>query len=495
MAVISLSGLISSIKGSIGGTTFQRSAAGTIMRNKPKPVGKGTNSQAFTRQIQSIVNQQWKSLTDQQRTVWATFASFSNGANKTTRGNRSANTGKLQFLTINFWLQQYGKSILTLPTIGPTEPGFIPCPPDYTETSNLMDYEGSLQTASQILVTRVSLPQSNATNTANTGMRTLVYTQVNGDEQDWSEAYYQQYGIVLQYNYKYWIELRVVNYITGAISAAVRRLVSYVPPAGALHLVVDTTKAGSASDTFILPCGNVGTYNATIYWGDGSNSVITVYNDADLTHVYPVAGTYHIYITGALNKIEFNNGGDRLKLIDIAAWGDWHPLGMSNAFYGCSNLVGTWSDVLDLSGASSFTNSFRLCAALIGSFSGWNTSTITAMNNCFMGATSVNPDVSGWNVTNVTNVLGMFNGATSANCNVSAWNVINIAAANLFMNNTALSTVNLNAIYNAWSLLSVESAVTISFGSTKYTIATAGAARAVLTGAPNNWVITDGGGI
>ena len=59
-------------------------------------------------------------------------------------------------------------------------------------------------------------------------------------------------------------------------------------------MTIDTTQAGSASDTFILPCGNIGIYNAVIDWGDGSTSNITSYNDADLTHVYSVSGIYQI---------------------------------------------------------------------------------------------------------------------------------------------------------------------------------------------------------
>ena len=54
------------------------------------------------------------------------------------------------------------------------------------------------------------------------------------------------------------------------------------------------------------------------------------------------------------------------------------------------------------------------------------------------------------------------------------------------------STTNLDAIYNGWSTRPVKTPITISFGTAKYTAAGA-AGRAILTGAPNNWVITDGG--
>jgi len=54
------------------------------------------------------------------------------------------------------------------------------------------------------------------------------------------------------------------------------------------------------------------------------------------------------------------------------------------------------------------------------------------------------------------------------------------------------STTNLNSIYTKWSFLSVQPNINISFGTAKYT-AGGSAGRLVLTSAPNNWTITDGG--
>jgi hypothetical protein len=54
------------------------------------------------------------------------------------------------------------------------------------------------------------------------------------------------------------------------------------------------------------------------------------------------------------------------------------------------------------------------------------------------------------------------------------------------------SSANLDAIYNGWSSRPVKSSLSINLGSAKYTSASS-AARAILTGAPNNWIIYDGG--
>jgi len=72
------------------------------------------------------------------------------------------------------------------------------------------------------------------------------------------------------------------------------RMLQYSGGSTDFIMTIDTTKAGSASNTFILPCINGGVYDAVIDWGDGSTSNITTYNDVDLTHVYSVSGVYQL---------------------------------------------------------------------------------------------------------------------------------------------------------------------------------------------------------
>jgi len=81
--------------------------------------------------------------------------------------------------------------------------------------------------------------------------------------------------------------------------------------------------------------------------------------------------------------------------------------------------------------------------------------------------------------------------------NIGAWNVSLVTNFSNFMaGKTAatFSTTNLDAIYNGWSALAggVKTPINITFGTAKRTAAST-AGRAILTGAPNNWVITDGG--
>lgn len=229
MAIVQTSALISDIRGSINGTTFQRGNGGLIMRNKPLNVGRGSNAQQKIKDYNSILNNAWLSLSEVKRNVWAAFSNYTNGNGLTTNKVKSSNTGKAQFYTVNFWLLTYGKEILIQPTFNVPETIVIPCPPFYDRSTTLQNYVGNLDTTKQILITRVSLHQSISTKTSNTGFRTLVYTQVDGDTQDWTTAFTNVYGVPLIANKKYWISYQVLNFITGSISAISKSLVLYNP--------------------------------------------------------------------------------------------------------------------------------------------------------------------------------------------------------------------------------------------------------------------------
>ena len=243
MAIVQTGAVVTHIKGSVAGNTFQRSAAGLTMRSKPKPVGRGSNQQHNQRNIIAQLNFAWTNLTDAQRAVWSSFAVFTNGVGKTNKQNQSANTGKTQFFAVNSWLLIYGKPILSAPTIVTALQQNIPCPPYFTKSDNLGRTTLNLDTSTQILVVQVSLPQSVSTNTNNTGFRTMVYNMVNGDIQDWSAAYLKTFGLPLTLGKKYWIQLLVVDFTTGAISPKAKALVLYTssPGGGIGFMIIDST--------------------------------------------------------------------------------------------------------------------------------------------------------------------------------------------------------------------------------------------------------------
>lgn len=262
----------------------------------------------------------------------------------------------------------------------------------------------------------------------------------------------------------------------------------------------DTTKSGvSSSNQIKLPLVSGGTYDFSVDFGDGTIKQITSYNQADVTHTYDNPGIYTVKIKGSIKGWFFGNAGDKLKLLEIAQWG---PLKLVNSnsgyFQGCSNMVITAIDVLDLTGITTFKNMFRDCTSLTSfDVSQWDVSLITELAVMFYGCTNLSElDVSRWKTKSVTTVAYMFYNCLSLdNVPISSWDITNLTTANNLMTNTRLTTTVYDKLLIAWASQSVHSGVSIDFGSSLYTAGgEAEAARNTLV-TIKGWTISDGGSI
>ena len=281
---------------------------------------------------------------------------------------------------------------------------------------------------------------------------------------------------------------------------------------------IDTTKAGSASNQFQFT-GALGDYDVV---AKQNGTQVATFNDLSNqeTITLPSSGIYVLEITpkftNGFNRIAFDNGGDKDKIIDIKQWGDVAWSSFNAAFYGCSNILTTATDIPDLSNVTSMLAMFRDSTSANPDTSNWDVSSVTNMKFMFLRASSANPDTSNWDVSNVTNMRSMFNSATSANPDTSNWDVSsvtdmrymfdNASSANpdvsnwdvssvtdmdRIFNNSNLSVENLTACYENWSQLSLQNNVEFGAGSTKYN--SSGQAGKDILINTYNWTITDGG--
>ena len=290
-------------------------------------------------------------------------------------------------------------------------------------------------------------------------------------------------------------------------------------------ITVDTTKAGSASDTFILPTSGAG-YDCWIDWGEGGAEENKTGTPGNITHVYSSSGTYTIKVSGAFPRIYFSGGGDCLKLMSIENWGNIVWSYFADAFQGCSNMVGNYTDAPILTNVVSFTWTFYGCSSFNGTVNNWDTSTITNTGYMFYGCTSFNQSLSNWDVSSVTTVAGMFYGCTSFNQSFSNWvtTALTIMSAmlrgatafdqslanfdvtdvstmeDLFTDSNALSTANYNAMLISWGAQAVQNTVLFDAGDATYTsggdAATARAHLVLAVGSGGHgWTINDGGAV
>jgi surface protein len=255
----------------------------------------------------------------------------------------------------------------------------------------------------------------------------------------------------------------------------------------------NTFTGSSNSDQFRLPLTTSTGLNCVVDWGDSTTDTITSHTAPAVTHTYPSSGTYTVKITGNLLGWAFANGGDRFKMLNIFKWGAL-KITMGAGFQGCANLTCSATDA-PLITSTTLSDFFANCSNFNGAIGNWDVSTVINMGFMFFNATSFNQPIGNWNTSNVTNMTFMLRSATAFNQDISDWNIANVTNFGSFMlgkTNLNYSAANLDLIYNKWSLQSVKPNISITFGTIKYT-ASGQSGKNVLTGAPNNWVIVDGG--
>ena len=297
-------------------------------------------------------------------------------------------------------------------------------------------------------------------------------------------------------------------------------------------IVVDTTKAGSASNTFVLPIIKATTETVKIYWGDGTNSTGVNGNN---THVYAASGIYTVKIESRLfGGIYFNNLGDKAKITKIANYGQGVSRLNIGSFYGCSSLLSidignivsngtnayamfsgcTALTTVPLLNLSSVTNAYAMFAYCpVTTVPLFDLSKVTNAPYMFYQCTALTT-VPLFDLSKVTNASYMFYQCTALTT-VPLLNLSSVAdATGMFLVCTSLTTVpllNLSSCTNASNMFSgvtlttqsysdflinlatlpLQSGVSFHGGNSKYNPAAA-IARAYLI-SNFGWTITDGG--
>lgn len=113
MARILFGPLVSAVKGSISGVTFQNNTSGTIARNRPRPSKSSTVKQSQSHAALQNLLYQWQNITQDQREQWNQFAAAWPKENKF--GESKTLTGMNYFTSVNFWRLELSLSLLESP--------------------------------------------------------------------------------------------------------------------------------------------------------------------------------------------------------------------------------------------------------------------------------------------------------------------------------------------------------------------------------------------
>jgi len=123
MARITYGALITEIKGSVGGFTFQKNASGTIIRSRPSMNKKKTSKQTIQQTSFFSFLSKYSNLTLAQKNLWSAFAAIHTKSNAF--GQIKSLTAQNWYISINQHLQKISEPLINTPpsyTL-PTAPG------------------------------------------------------------------------------------------------------------------------------------------------------------------------------------------------------------------------------------------------------------------------------------------------------------------------------------------------------------------------------------
>jgi surface protein len=250
---------------------------------------------------------------------------------------------------------------------------------------------------------------------------------------------------------------------------AINRAAAVAPAFISTWRTTNTSTGSSASNQVRLPLIITGTYNFTVNWGDGSEDIITVWNQAAVTHTYAATGDYTVIITGVITGWSFRSSNDRLKILNISQWGILvfkpNTITADGVFSNCLNLDITATDNPTFENGSQ-VGFFSGCSSLIGnsSFNDWDVSPINRFERFFLSCTNFNQNLSNWDVSNSTNFRVMFQACINFNQNLSDWDVSNSTTMeSMFNGATSFNNGGSDGI-KTWNVSNVT-----SFGSTANT--------------------------
>jgi len=223
-----------------------------------------------------------------------------------------------------------------------------------------------------------------------------------------------------------------------------------------LHRTTNTSTGSSALNQLKLPLESTGNYAFTVFWGDATSDVITVWNDPAVTHTYAAPGDYLVEIDGTIEGWRYNNSGDRKKILSISDWGILKFGNNGDYFYGCSNLtLNSVNDTPDISLTTNMSQAFRECTSLssFNNLNSWNTSSVDDMSYMFSFCPVFNQNIGSWDVSNVTTMQGMFYDTQLFNQDISTWNTTSLDDVSYMFSdatnfNQDISTWNTSSITN-----------------------------------------------
>jgi surface protein len=304
-----------------------------------------------------------------------------------------------------------------------------------------------------------------------------------GETQEYTATVYDQYSEVMDGETVTWssgdpdvVTVDADGLATGNAEGETSIVATSGVVSGSAQLVV---AGGDLSNAFVtrwntnlasgtrIALGLDGEVDATIYWGDGTSTVVTV--PGPHYHTYGEDGIYTVSVTGRVTAYNnFSNGGlanDKNKLTEVVAWGDVGFTSLYRAFESAIRLVAVPMSSHGIQNVTNMRRMFFGATAFNHDIGGWDTGNVTTMGGMFSGATTFNQDIGGWDTGNVTDMELMFSRATAFNQDIGGWDTGNVTTmAGMFLRPSNQPVMAFNQDIGGWNTENVANMASMFAG-------------------------------
>lgn len=213
MARIRLGVLVSDIRGSIQGSTFQRTNSGLVLKSIGKKVNRLTDSSLVVRSIMNNAQIEWLNIGNDNRDIWKSFANYSKVKQK--NSSEFILNGQQLFIKINTLRKLYNLSVLVVPEFSKC----IILPITITASLNVSDLvletNRLIDSNVEFLSISATIPVSITINNAGSRFKAILFTTLTGTTHNIGSEYLATLSASLNIGDTIFIKYTTVNKLTG----------------------------------------------------------------------------------------------------------------------------------------------------------------------------------------------------------------------------------------------------------------------------------------